>query len=198
MKTFLKPVFSEIADSGQNLAQTPQPRQAPSSRWATPSSLRAMASVGHHSAGTTSRASIHIDHREVVGGIDHRQGSIPPDSQGIAAILIQGLVNRNDPVGLTVGRLFGRHGPVHSRSCGEEGHQRVVMVLGLVPKFRKQPLEQHGELFFRLAAGQHAHEFIRHCNHRFYILIPSSIVCSTIAIVFNTIITFMAWDRING
>jgi hypothetical protein len=38
-----------MASSGQKREQTPQPRQAFSSRRATSSALRTMASVGHHS-----------------------------------------------------------------------------------------------------------------------------------------------------
>jgi hypothetical protein len=49
IKTLRRPSLREIAASGQNREQTPQPKQAFSSRCASPSSFRIMASVGHHS-----------------------------------------------------------------------------------------------------------------------------------------------------
>lgn len=49
INTLRNPSLSETASSGQNREQTPQPKQAFSSRCATPSSFSIMASVGHHS-----------------------------------------------------------------------------------------------------------------------------------------------------
>jgi hypothetical protein len=49
IKTRRNPSLSEMASSGQNREQTPQPRQAFSSRCANPSLFKTMASVGHRS-----------------------------------------------------------------------------------------------------------------------------------------------------
>ncbi len=52
IKTLRRPSLREIASSGQNREQTPQPKQAFSSRCASPSSFNIMASVGHLSTQT--------------------------------------------------------------------------------------------------------------------------------------------------
>ena len=44
----------------------------------------------------------------------------------------------------------------------EQGRKCIVVALGLIPEFCQQLFEQHGEFFFRLAACQHAHEFVLH------------------------------------
>jgi hypothetical protein len=38
-------------------------------------------------AGAASGAGIGVDHGQVVGGVDHRQAAVPPEPQGVAAIL---------------------------------------------------------------------------------------------------------------